>query len=587
MSVFVDSEAPLVDVWKRWREADFSWEGLARTGSNGEPVHTWDGWSVISESDCQYAVETATGRRYGETQPFSGTAALVAGGRPATLQDYWRADVATGRILTDPEIEPQLIRQSGQPTYHAAHLPITYEDGTPTPKAHWPSDAMDGLVGPRLELEDTSAHFTGGVWLSAPRLNVFGSHRGSIIYRFSIFIGEVNFTGARFSSFAMFGDAVFTRTANFNECCFESVAIFDSAFFSASVEFNKSLFYNNASFRKSRFEGDSAFKNVQFMADVYFSGTTFNRNISFSGANFVGEARFTDVTFNSGAWFVGAKIRSTIVFKRAQFNSKTSFGHSVWPGGAQARSWHAAFDKATFKDVLDFTGAGFGRFAAFDGAVIGVAIQLDQISETSASNTFREELKAARKIDRGNGAQASERDIELAQLERGCRVLKQAMEKQSDKQREQLFYKFELLARRAQSNLRLGEKTFSFLYGWAADYGASIIRPIIALAIVIAGFAAIFTGWAFVLGAVGGGARQVTLEHASAQSLNFALSNSFKPLSVLSTDAATTGPVIDELLGKNIWVGLCVRLVSILQSLLSVTLAFLFGLSVRRRFQMN
>ena len=161
------------------------------------------------------------------------------------------------------------------------------------------------------------------------------------------------------------------------------------------------------------------------------------------------------------------------------------------------------------------------------------------------------------------------------------------MEKQSDKQREQLFYKFELLARRAQSNLRLGEKTFSFLYDWAADYGASIIRPFIALAIVILTFAGIFIGWAFWMGVAGEGQRQIDLEHAAAQALNFALSNSFKPLSALSADASTSGTIVDALLNQNIWIGICVRLVSILQSFLSVTLAFLFGLSVRRRFQIN
>jgi hypothetical protein len=47
----------------------------------------------------------------------------------ATLQDDWRADLATGRLRDLVE---------GHPTCHIVHLPLNYDDGAGTGKADWP-----------------------------------------------------------------------------------------------------------------------------------------------------------------------------------------------------------------------------------------------------------------------------------------------------------------------------------------------------------------------------------------------------------------------------------------------------------------
>ena len=76
----------LAKAWARWREADFTWDGLARK--------PWDGWVVNGSG---YLVEADTGRRYGadDDDPI-----LTTQGQAATLQDYWRADPTTDRKST-------------------------------------------------------------------------------------------------------------------------------------------------------------------------------------------------------------------------------------------------------------------------------------------------------------------------------------------------------------------------------------------------------------------------------------------------------------------------------------------------------
>ena len=494
-----DREKLIADAWERWWEADFTWEGLAK--------EQWVGWLIISEGDREYAVEIETGRKYGEPRQSADRPTTAGISRPASLQDYWRADTSSGLLRTDAEMGHELVSASGQPTYHAAHLPLNYSDETPTLKCGdtdgKKAAALNQLVLQRLKVPDAEARFDGGVWLSAPDLGPDKSEFGPIVYNNAIFNGN---------------------------------AIFDSA----------------------TFTGDASFRGATFTGKAWFDRATFTGVTEFS-ATFAGVASFDRATF-----------KGRIKFQLAQFHSKAYFTHipsSNWP--EKTITWHASFNGAAFKDVLDFYGSGFGRLAAFDGALIDVGIRLDPVSEIEAAQTFRRERNGALQVEKIDGQTKRDR------------------QEQRDKQREQMLYKFELLARRAQSNLRLGEKTFSFLYDWAADYGASIVRPFIALAIVILTFAGIFIGWAFLMGVAGEGQRQIDLEHAAAQALNFALSNSFKPLSALSADAATSGTIVDALLNQNMWIGICVRLVSILQSLLSVTLAFLFGLSVRRRFQIN
>ena len=164
------------------------------------------------------------------------------------------------------------------------------------------------------------------------------------------------------------------------------------------------------------------------------------------------------------------------------------------------------------------------------------------------------------------------------------------MGRASDKSREQMFYRFEVLARRERRERRgmpWGEKFFSRLYGHASDYGASMARPLGWLIVLIGLFGVGFFFWAYALGLVGAGDRRIDVITAAWQAFDLSWANVFKPLFALSADAQVEGSLGDRLLGATPWVAFAVRAAATIQSLLAIVLAFLFALAVRRRFQIN
>ncbi len=254
-------------------------------------------------------------------------------------------------------------------------------------------------------------------------------------------------------------------------------------------------------------------------------------------------------------------------------------------------------------------------FAAFDGARLDGGLHIDDPDERTAGGTFNAERKAAISASRTDGEVfereenarreeqrrgkfvqvsqgeirnhvRSQREARLRELERGCRVLKLAFERAANKSREQMLYRFELRARRAQRNLPPGEALFSDLYALASDYGASMARPFVALALLIVLFGAIFLGWGYARGFVGADAEALNL--AASQAFDLSWANVFKPLSALNGEATDQGTLTHELLNDPTpWVSAAVRAVATLQSLLAIVLAFLFALAVRRRFQIS
>jgi hypothetical protein len=221
------------------------------------------------------------------------------------------------------------------------------------------------------------------------------------------------------------------------------------------------------------------------------------------------------------------------------------------------------FEQAVFKNLVNFKGADLRCFAAFDAAVLQGGLQLDDADEPTANATFRRERAQAEALP--------DREAALRQLEGGCRVLKQAMEKSANKTREQMFYAFELMARRHQRATPWWERQISRLYGWTADYGRSIGRPLFWLFASVPLFAL-----AYML--------MLAPQPTYAASLSFALERIF-PISVAAPDPESMRA---RLFGDgSAWGQFGARLLAAFQLLFSLAMAFLAGLAIRRRFQIN
>lgn len=297
-------------------------------------------------------------------------------------------------------------------------------------------------------------------------------------------------------------------------------------------------------------------------------------------------------------------------FTGALFEQRASFEGIFWPEAA--RDWHAAFDQVLFRSTLNMAKSGFQAFAAFDGATLERGIKIDEPDEATAKRTFlaerekvlieaergdpkpafaarlrwwleeRKKLSAAR---RGGNAGAglsmpvapwnAQRESHLKELERGCRVLKLAMNKSSNRSREQTLYRFELQARRKQSGQPLGEALVSDLYALASDYGASLARPFLALGVVVVLFAAFYA----VMGKPPGA---LPAREQIESALTFSASRVF-PVGPYDDVSKEWIRAFEARNGGLATFGL--RILATLESLIAIILAFLFGLAVRRRFQ--
>lgn len=424
---------------------------------------------------------------------------------------------------------------------------------------------------------------------------VFGGNARFLRARFK---RDARFEGAEFSSRTRFRGAMFERDARFEGASFV-IARFEEIAFAGETHFDGGAFAGPAQFDSSSFQRAASFERVSFREPASFENCRFSELAWFRRASFARDSSFERAEFSAFASFAEVKAEGPVCFRAAVFEKLVSFEDFVWP--AAPRDWHAAFNQALFRGTCAFRGAGVRAFAAFDGATFERGLLFDDMGEDDSDALFDQELRgamAAARSDAGDGARTSRETLQqlrsrrVREVERGCRVLKQAMEKASNKAREQVFYRYELMARRAQAETPLWERFFSYLYEWTSNYGASIARP---LGVLLIGVIPLFT-MGFWLWAAGLdrlhpvadiGADPLSDFFAA---LRFAWTNAFYPFSALSNDILSPG--------DTSWVGaaltqfgagwsFCIRATATLQSVISLVLIFLSGLAIRRRFQIN
>ena len=335
-----------------------------------------------------------------------------------------------------------------------------------------------------------------------------------------------------------------------------------------------------------------------FTGEASFNGATFSGWARFYRATFSGEADFASANFSGGADFASATFRYSLTFEDGTFESVVSFKDVTW---SKTNSPNA-FLGVCFKDRVDFKSGSVPSISAFNEAHFEIPpsftdltqSQLDKvfgdaISQTNASikQVRKAQAEAKRNKEEYNGLTP---DQLLAALEGGFRTLKKVAEEKGNFLLSQTYYRFEVRTRVKRPEIAFWEKVAATLYGLSSDYGNSISRPFVSLAVILASFAAIYLALAIQVDLVDWKDREA-LQNGFLESLDFSLKNVFRPLSALSADAPRDGDVTSwagKLLnnyGKGF--GLIVTAISIVQSLTGIVLAFLFGLAVRRRFQIS
>lgn len=441
------------------------------------------------------------------------------------------------------------------------------------------------------------ATFTGGANFSGATFARYTSFAGA---RFS---EDASFHGVTFFDNADLNNANFSGYADFGRATFSQNGEFFGATFSQDTDFGQATFLGDASFTRATLSGEAIFERVTFLGCANFDIAEFAKQVTFDSAQFGADppapdrpagALFHRCQFAGPAGFQYTRFLARMDFSAATFVRQAWFTNIAWP--RSAADWQAAFDQAVFRDIASFRESGFQCFAAFDGASFGGGLQLDDTSEAAANRRFREELAQARArngqrasvgawpsariaawLARPASSQAGKPDAALQHLERGCRVLKQAMEKSSHKTREQILHAFELIARRNQRDTPVFEKAVSRLYAATSDYGRSIWRPLALLLFSIPAFALMY--W-LVLNPVEG--------RSAAELFRECLAFSLDRLLPVTTGPAEPGSVRSLLFGRgSTALEVAARLLAGLQLLLAIGLVFLAGLAIRRRFQLT
>lgn len=447
--------------------------------------------------------------------------------------------------------------------------------------------------------------FTGDVKLDKARFGAFSMFESALFggrttFWRAVFEGAVEFKHARLPEYSDFTGTKFKGPAGFSEVRFGSglfigceftSASFYGATFGEGVSFASAVFTANVSFSRATLSGAN-FRNVRFEREASFTNARIDAG-NFDNAAFLGPALFGGEEFGSGAHFFGP-----VTFRASTFHEFADFSWVQWP--ENARDQQGALEGARFRDVVDFKIENFSAFSIFDGAALERRLLL---TETAARGQTPERLMARalkgvrkavqadrrlRSSDKEEWEIGQERrgpDARYGALAGGLRTLKLAMAAQSDVTREQRFYRYELKTRARMPSEPWTVSIASRLYGIVSDYGASIGRPLLALLVVIIGFAAIYYLASDPFGL--SGKDQTT--HIW-QSWAFSWDNVFRPLSALTGDASSGNnkSVAYKLLNqRGEAVAAAIRALSTLQSLLAIILGFLFALGVRRRFQMN
>jgi len=487
--------------------------------------------------------------------------------------------------------------------WHIAHVPFRWKDGTPA-KLAWTPDQeaqLQAIFNRRLlhSLTNTADEAAKRQYIAlfygivAPRLVVPNGRLNAHILEACV---RGRFEISRISENSLVMGCLFHDQVSIIQAKFDGNATFESNRFlgriccltcevAGDATFHESIFFGRNVFDELVVKGKLGFTRGDFRGPASFDNSTFHRAVEFYRSEFQDEVTFAGTTFESRSSFDIVSFRSRFSFENADFKDAVFFTSINWPelkpchGGTS--QYERAFYNTRFKGSAVFHGSGFGHHAAFDGAVFDGSVLIDSVGEREAKAQFDIELSAAK----------TSTDVPEDRLERlrgGAYALRHAMEKASDKKREFLLYRFELMVRQCQTKTPSWERKLSHLYQISSDYGTSIGRPLLLMLALTVFFTFIYS----LIGGFSTGAfslhRPLDLVAGDwtpvFRGISFSVGRTFPfgPWTIQSSDfqqaligsGATLSSVLVRVLGTS-------------QSIVAAVLVFLSALAVRRRFQIG
>lgn len=363
--------------------------------------------------------------------------------------------------------------------------------------------------------------------------------------------GDITFSGGTFTWLNV-DDAHFHGVVKASDAIFK-ITISNGATFLGPVDLSRNAFGSETRFLNCTFESACTFAGAGFAGPVACDGTKFN-----AGADFAGEAGGID---NSGKLHRAS-------FRLCRFNAGSE-GQVCASFDNREFTQPCSFDNATFIGDARFFDAQFHEDVSFRGASFKQALEPRAEAATFALG-WRGKLTASKEA----------RNRSHQQQEAAFRALRKRMAEVGSAKDERRFLALELRARRRRSDseVSLIERALSACYDIVSDYGESILRPLIALALLVTCGSLIYYNCT---------PPQVT----AAQAIEFSLQQIFKPFNVWSGDGAIIGNTPAELINATarthaVRAGIWLKILASAQSIASLTLLFLAAQAIRRRFKL-
>ncbi len=458
--------------------------------------------------------------------------------------------------------------------------------------------------------------FAGAVFLSRLQL-ANATIAGDLDFSECNVLGEVSLVKSRvggklqcsssvFHAPCLFEGTTFTSPAQFSWCHFLDLVSFASVRFRGDASFVGNAFATDVTFTgrcygdlrcvDCDFEGSTTVAFMLFLGNVWFAACRFKQSAGFQNIRFRGKASFRNAVFRSDARFEVVGFCAEMEFHNTVFEDFADFTGCTFP--VDAGAYQGAFRGADFRRNADFTIDGFTAWGVFIDTSFHQRLLLSRHALTDARSfqtAFEAADRAAVAESSGNSLlHAKAADRRFGELESAFQALKQAMAQQQARLDEHRFYRLELLARRRSSASSRIERGIIRLYDLTSRCGTSFVRPLVALAILIAVFALGY--WASMLTS-----HQLlaalnphpprAIDATLVDALRFSVENTLQPMSVWGKELSEDDPReawVSALLFRAAPIGyLGVRLAATLQSLLSIALLFLVVLGFKRHFQMN
>ncbi len=399
-----------------------------------------------------------------------------------------------------------------------------------------------------------------------------------------------------------------------HECIFRNAADMSHTGLLGDVIFRGSIFHHLADFSDALIGGDGESSSAVSFLQAHFFGL-----VTFEGAVFHGDCNFQQAVFDTRVSFEKIRFFSLkkFSFESAEFKAPLSFSPQNVPEKRSALD--RTFIDAQMPHLIDCTSTDvFSLFSAFDGARFAGRVDFSPATLRDdmgfwealrrAENWKRRSWKEwvhrvnakgvrwairlairCRKYRRLNNI-VTGRDARLRALEGGFRIIKQGAEVGRDRLREQRFYRYELRARRDNSQTPVWERLLSIMFGATSDYGASVSKPFF-------WFTGVYFLGALIYFLVYGGVRgqletlfsfdiKKPIDKSVIEALILSGETMLRPFFIWAPRRDEADSVAATLL-DNGPVGIIVRILASFQSFSAVILLFLVVLAVRRRFQLN